>query len=111
MSEQNIISAIAASNGTNYLLTDATKSAVSVDMVKTDVNLQHISQEDYERLVEESAVVSNWVYFVSSEYEDAYGQQVKNMAPGTDLSDAVNLEQLTEVSSRAYDTYTQSEVD
>ena len=33
------------------------------------------------------------------------------MAPGTDLSDAVNLEQLTEVSSRAYDTYTQTEVD
>ena len=73
MSEQNIISAIAASNGTNYMLADATKSAVSVDMVKTDVNLQHISQEDYEQLVEESAVVSNWVYFVSSEYENAYG--------------------------------------
>ena len=33
------------------------------------------------------------------------------MAPGTDLSDAVNLEQLTEVSSRAYATYTQTEVD
>ena len=39
--------------------------------------------------------MSNGLYIIEDEFEDAYGQQIKNLAPGTDLSDAVNLEQLS----------------
>ena len=39
---------------------------------------------------------------MSSDFIDAYGQQMKNLAAGTDLSDAVNLEQLNSaVSAKA----------
>ena len=45
------------------------------------------------------------MYIVSSDYVETYGQQIKNVAPATDLSDAVNLEQLTEVSSIVNDKF------
>jgi len=67
---------------------------VSVDNVKADVNLQHISQKDYEQLVVDDATLSNALYVVSADYVESYGQQIKNVAPGSDLSDAVNVEQL-----------------
>lgn len=70
------------------------KSTVSVDNVKADVNLQHISQKDYEQLVVDDATLSNALYVVSADYVESYGQQIKNVAPGSDLSDAVNVEQL-----------------
>ena len=34
------------------------------------------------------------MYVISSDYVEAYGQQIKNVAPGSDLSDVVNMEQL-----------------
>ena len=94
MSEQNTISAIEASNGTSYLLNDVSKSSVSVDNVHADVNLQHISREDYAQLIVDNNVLSNTLYIVSGDYIETYGQQIKNVAPGTELSDAVNYEQL-----------------
>ena len=92
MSEQNSISVIAASDGVNYLLNDISKSAISVDNIKTDLILQHITQEDYEQLVVDDEVLSNSLYIVSSDYVETYGQQIKNVADPTDLSDAVNKE-------------------
>lgn len=81
---------------------DQTKSTVSADGVKSDINIQHISQEDYESLVDDGHVLSNTVYIISGDYVEAYGQQMKNLAPGTELSDAVNLEQLNSLSSKFY---------
>lgn len=81
---------------------DQAKSAVSVDGTKADINVQHISQNDYEQLVVTSCVLSNTVYIVSRDYLEAYGQQLKNLAPATDLLDAVNLEQLNSLSSKFY---------
>ena len=37
---------------------------------------------------------------VSGEYESAFGKQIKNIADGTDLSDAVNLHQLQSASQQ-----------
>ena len=51
-----------------------------------------LSASDYEDLVANDGTLSNVIYIVDDSYEDMYGQQVKNMAPGTDLSDAVNLQ-------------------
>jgi len=39
-------------------------------------------------------LLSNALYIVENSCINAYGQQIKNIAPATDLSDAVNLEQL-----------------
>jgi len=89
MSELNSISVIAASDGVNYLLNDVSKSAISVDTVKTDLVLQHISQEDYDQLVVDDKALSNSLYIVSADYVETYGQQIKNVAEPTDLSDAV----------------------
>ena len=51
-----------------------------------------LSASDYEDLVANDGTLSNVIYIVDDSYEDMYGQQVKNIAPGTDLSDAVNLQ-------------------
>lgn len=67
---------------------------MSVDNVKADINMLHISQASYAQLVAADEVLSNALYVVSADYIDAFGEQIKNLAPGTDLSDAVNLEQL-----------------
>ena len=37
-------------------------------------------------------MLSNELYIVSSDCVNAYGQQIKNLSAGTELSDAVNLE-------------------
>lgn len=68
------------------------KSAVSVDNELANINMLHISQDDYDQLVASGTALSNTLYIVSSDYIEACGQQVKNIAPGTDLSDAVNLQ-------------------
>ena len=71
-----------------------TKSSVSVDNIHADAGLLHITQEDYNQLVADDATLSNIMYVVSADYVETYGQQIKNVAPGSDLSDAVNVEQL-----------------
>lgn len=93
------------------MLADNRGSKISVDGVKADLNIEHLSLSDYMEREASGQLLSNELYIVSTDTFDALGKQVKNMASGTDLSDAVNLGQLTEVSARAYDTYTQSEVD
>ena len=61
----------------------------------SDLSIIKLSASEYETLVATSATLSNCLYIVEDEFEDAYGQQIKNLAPGTDLSDAVNLQQLS----------------
>ena len=51
-----------------------------------------LSASEYKELVANDGTLSKSIYIVDNSYEDMYGQQVKNMAPGTDLSDAVNLQ-------------------
>lgn len=51
-----------------------TKSAVSVDNELANVNILHISQDDYNQLVASDAALSNTLYIVSSDYIEAYGQ-------------------------------------
>lgn len=78
---------------------------------RTDLSVVKLSGDDYQDLVAADGVLSNVIYVVESDYEDAYGQQIKNVAPGSDLSDAVNYGQLAQVSARAFGTYTRTETD
>lgn len=98
------ISAINTSNNQLFTLEDTTKSSISVDGQLANVNMVHISKEDYEQLVVTSSAVSSTLYVVSSDFIDAYGQQISNLAPGIGLSDAVNLEQLNSVENNIYST-------
>jgi hypothetical protein len=60
-----------------------------------ELKIQHISQDDYHNLVSSGKINNETIYLISSETLNLYGEQIKNLAPGNDLSDAVNLEQLT----------------
>lgn len=73
---------------------------LSVDNTPANVNMVHISQDDYEQLVFNDNALSNTLYVVSGDYINAYDQQIKNVAPGNELSDAVNLEQLNAVDNK-----------
>ena len=80
---------------------DSKYANISVDgEVTTEFKVQHVSQDEYHELVNlDGGIDSNTLYIVSSSNLNAYGEQIKNIAPGTDLSDAVNLEQLKAIES------------
>jgi hypothetical protein len=67
------------------------KSSISVDNVQSNLNVLHVSNDDYSNIVNSDGVDSNTIYIVSSDVFNAYGEQIKNVANATDLSDAVNL--------------------
>ena len=59
----------------------------------------HISQDDYYQRVKDGQISSNVLYVVSSNYINAYGQQLKNLAAPTELSDATTKEYVDSISS------------
>ena len=65
----------------------------------SDLSVIRLSAAEYANLLTSDSLLSNAVYIVEDDHEDAYGRQIKNVAPGTDLSDAVNLEQLAQTSA------------
>jgi hypothetical protein len=67
------------------------KSSVSVDNIKSNLNVLHIDSSEYSNLVANDSVDNSTIYIVSSENFDVFGEQIKNVADATDLSDAVNL--------------------
>ena len=81
---------------------DAKFTKVSIDGENTeDFIVKHVSQEEYHEIVNsDDGADSKTLYIVSSDALNLYGEQIKNLAPGVDLSDAVNVEQLnTAISS------------
>lgn len=66
---------------------------------QTDLSIVKLSANDYAYLVATSATLSNCLYIVEDDIINACGQQISNLAPGTGLSDAVNLEQLCDAVS------------
>jgi hypothetical protein len=59
--------------------------------VHSDLNVIHISNDDYSDLLVYDNIDSKTIYIVSSDNFDVFGEQIKNVADATDLSDAVNL--------------------
>jgi len=122
MASAGSISKITLPSQATYDLKDAearaalsAKSAVSVDGGRADVDIRHISKDDYEALVARGAALSNTLYLVSADYVDAYGQQIRNIQPGSALSDAASYGQVLSVAETAltavppeYKTYAQT---
>ena len=67
-------------------------SNVYVNGEKADLSVCNISDVDYSKLVVEGKCENNVIYVVSSDNINAYGQQLKNLAAPTDLSDATTKE-------------------
>ena len=61
---------------------------------QSDLSVIKLTNEEYAQILQTSAD-PNVLYVISNDYKNAYGQQLKNLAQGTDLSDAVNVEQLS----------------
>ena len=51
-----------------------------------------LGADEYVSLLTSNALLSNVLYIVQDNYMDAYGQQIKNIATPTDLSDAATKE-------------------
>ena len=62
---------------------------------KNDLSVIKLSADEYAQMLEDGACVSNAIYIVEAPVLDAFRQRVTNVAPAVDLSDAVNLEQLS----------------
>lgn len=61
----------------------------------SDLSIVKLPKEEYELLaIGPTPLSANVLYVVESDYIDAYGQQIKNLSAGTELSDAVNVGQL-----------------
>ena len=58
-------------------------------------NIVRISLEDYEQLVVDEQIDENTLYQISSVYKETFGEQIRNVAEGTEGSDAVTYSQLT----------------
>jgi hypothetical protein len=76
------------------LSNDIKLSKVLVDNENTEeFNVKHVTSDEYHKLVNSTdGIDKDTLYIVSSDILNMYGEQIKNLAPGTDLSDAVNVE-------------------
>ena len=54
----------------------------------SDLSIIKLSSNEYQDLVDSDATLSNALYVVESDFVNAYGQQIKNLANPNDLSDA-----------------------
>ena len=71
-------------------LSTAIDNKISIDGIKTNtLSAFHINQDDFYKKVQNNEILSNELYFVSSDYINAYDEQVKNVAEPVDASDAV----------------------
>mgnify|MGYP007000556992 FL=1 len=71
-------------------MSTAIDNKISIDGIKTNtLSAFHINQDDFYKKVQNNEILSNELYFVSSDYINAYDEQVKNVAEPVDASDAV----------------------
>ena len=66
-------------------------SNIYVNGEKADLSVCKIRQSEYNELVKNESCLSNMLYVVESDYIDACGQQIKNVAEPIDAQDAVTL--------------------
>lgn len=64
-----------------------------------DLAVIKLSADEYAQMLEDGTCLSNAIYIVEAPTLNAFKQRIINVAPGTELSDAVNLEQLQSVSA------------
>ena len=71
-----------------------TKSSITIDGVKSDLSVVHISKDDYHELVINEDIDNSTLYIVSSDNLNAYGEKITNVLSGEDDTDATNVAQV-----------------
>lgn len=57
-----------------------------------DLSVVKLSADEYAQMLDDGTCLSNAIYIVEAPNIDAFKQQIKNVAPPTDLSDAATKE-------------------
>ena len=72
-------------------LSSSIDSKIFIDDISAEsLSAIHIGRDEFYDKVRNNELLSNELYVVSSDYINAYGQQMKNLAEPTELCDAVN---------------------
>ena len=72
------------------LLSSSIDRKIFIDSISAkSLSAIHISRDEFYVKVRNNELLSNELYIVSSDYINAYGQQMKNLAEPTELCDAV----------------------
>jgi hypothetical protein len=71
-----------------------TKSTITIDGVKSDLSVVHISKDDYHELVVNETIDNSTLYIVSSDNLNTYGEKITNVLSGEDDTDATNVAQV-----------------
>ena len=107
MSEYNEISSVKTSNNEVFNFADTSlretvsqlssnSSTITIDGDISDLSIANVTIGEYKQILSTRTILSNELFVVRNEgYVDAYGEQIKHVAPGIELSDAVNVEQLS----------------
>ena len=107
MSEYNEISSVKTSNNEVFNFADtslretvsqlsSSSSTITIDGDVSDLSIANVTIGEYKQILSTRTILSNELYVIRNEgYVDAYGEKIKNVAPGIELSDAVNVEQLS----------------
>lgn len=107
MSEYNEISSVKTSYNEVFNFADtslretvsqlsSSSSTITIDGDVSDLSIANVTIGEYKQILSTRTILSNELYVIRNEgYVDAYGEKIKNVAPGIELSDAVNVEQLS----------------
>ena len=96
----NVAAEISALAAVDAELSGKIDNKVKVDGASVEtLNVQRIDAASYHDMVVGGTVDSNTIYIVSSDHLNAFNEQIKNVADGTEAGDAVNFGQLTQVSA------------
>jgi hypothetical protein len=76
---------------------DVNYTKLSVDNNSTlEFGIEHISQEDYHKLVVDETIDNNKLYIVSSDIINVYGEKIINVAEPENENDATNKKYVDE---------------
>jgi hypothetical protein len=79
----------------NIISTKISEKIIIDDINEEQLNIKHISQDDYHVLVKDNNVLSNTLYIVSSDSLNMYGERIENIADGISANDAATYGQLS----------------
>ena len=74
----------------------------------SDLSIIKLNASEYSNLLTGNSLLSNALYIVQDDHINAYGQQIKNIASPTDLSDAATKEYVDNAIPADLSTFTNS---
>jgi hypothetical protein len=64
----------------------------NVSAQNANLSVVKLSTSEYEDMIVNGTTLSNCLYIVDNSFVDMYNEQIKYLAPGTDPTDAVNMQ-------------------